>query len=302
MAGVAATFLAAEAEITSLEKQNKANEADNELQRLAIVGAMVKEVATARGAADEAVLALNDLSIASANLATLKKKVGKAFATLSFQGWVGDDKKDPQYVNVVMRRIYNTKLLRYEKALERAKKLAFIARRAVELRYGVDLQRMHSDMTLVKAPATWVNDVCTMQGIDYSKIRQPEQTATKDPFANSPVPGDDFSTEYIGDYITRLEDFVNSYPIDYPLKDGDDTAVISLADDIFRVTDTCAKPGRNLLYYSTEFDKRDGIDVDSETQGWFVRGLRLDHRRWRCRCGWRFGRRRWHRLDGLRGD
>jgi hypothetical protein len=272
----AAHLLAAEAQVAGLEARNRADNADVELQRLNIISAMTQEVTKARTAADDLVLALNELTTAAANLQLIRKKAQQAVSRIEFSDFAGDDKKDPQFVNVSMRRIYNTKLIRYERAVERAKKLAFLARRAIELRYGVDMQRMAADMTLVEAPNKWVNEICTMEGIDYAEIRTPNPDnpvtgGKNDPFG-SPTPGDDFAHHYVGDYVKKLEDFLNSYPIDFPLKDSDDTAVISMADDIFQVTASCSTPGPNLLYWSTEVDKRDDIVVDAETNGWFATG------------------------------
>lgn len=272
----AAHFAAAQAQVAGLLAQNKANDADIDIQRNGIIGAMLGEVSKARTAADDLVLALNELNTASANLLLIRKKAQQAVSRIQFSDFAGDDKKDPQYVNVTMRRIYNTKLIRYERAVERAKKLAFLARRAIELRYGVDMQRMAADMTLVEAPNKWVNEICTMEGIDYSEIRTPNPDipvtgGKNDPFG-APTPGDDFAHHYVGDYVKKLEDFLNSYPIDFPLKDSDDTAVISMADDVFQVAASCSTPGPNLLYWSTEVDKRDTIDVDETTNGWLTTG------------------------------
>lgn len=254
-------------------QSNAANAAFNQ-KRLDVIARMLKELSAARDAADDLVLALNDLNKATTDLGLLQKKASKAWAGINFSDYVSDDKKDPQYVNVAMRRMFNTQMIRYDEALTRAKKLAYLARRAVELRFGVDLQRMTSDMTLVKAPSTWASDVCNVTGINYAEIRQPnpEQPIKEWNFGDSPLPGDHFANQFIGDYVQKLEDFIASYPIDFPLKDGDDTAVISLADDIFRVSAECTRAGPNLLYYSTEFSKSDNGSVPQDTRGWFVDG------------------------------
>src|SRR5690606_27546831 len=158
------------------------------------VGRMMKELAAARDAADDVVLALNDLNKATSDIALVQKKATKAWAGMNFADYAGGDQKDPQYVNVVMRRMVNTKMMRYEDAFARAKKLAYLARRAVELRFGVDLQRLSTNMTLVAPPSTWANDVCNLQGINYAAIRQPNPDDPVDEwtFGSKPLPGDDF--------------------------------------------------------------------------------------------------------------
>jgi hypothetical protein len=274
VAAAGAQMTATAYSIKAIAYQAQATDAQLEQKRLDLFARMQKELAAGREAADDLVLALNALNLATKDIEIIHKKALKAVAASSLADYVGDKTDDPQWLNTVERRIYNTRLLRYERAFERAKRLAFIARRAVELRFAVDLERMDGDMTLVEAPKQWANDVCNMQGIDYAKIRQPNPAEPIKGYelGQRPVPGDDFANQYIGDYVKKLEDFVASYPIEYPLKDGDDTAVVSLADDIFQVSAACSKPGRNLLYFSTEFGKNDSVTVTPDTRGWFVDG------------------------------
>lgn len=280
MGAAAAHFAAAQFQCQAIAATHKAQEAGQEQKRLDVVASMVSNIGAAREAANDFALALNDLNQATADLKLIQKKAAKATAGMTFADYANspDGKKDPQFVNVVMRRMFNTKLLRYEKAFERAKRLAYLSRRAIELRFGVDLQRLDQPMTLVDAPSKWANDICDLQGIDYSEIREPnpDQPVKGTTPGAKPLPGDDFAHAYVGDYVTKLEDFVNSYPIDYPLKDGDDTAVLSLADDIFNVSASCTKPGRNLLFFSTELNKSDSFEPPSkDTQGWYVRDCGL---------------------------
>jgi hypothetical protein len=240
-------------------------------KRLQVLGAAISEVAQGRDTAKALSSHINDLIGASAQLEQVKLLAARAKAKVTFQDFVNGQ---PVYVNTVMRRTYNTNLLRYEAALQRAKQLAFIARRAIEVRFGVDMQSMAEPMTLVEPPREWVSDVCNMEGLDYAKVRDATPNgATEDfQFGDPPPAGDDFADDFIGDYVTKLEDFVQSYSFDFPLKDGDDVAVISLAEDIWRLRATCVRPSTNLLYYSTEFDKRDSDELDDDTHGWFVDG------------------------------
>jgi hypothetical protein len=231
------------------------------------------QLAFARDSAKALSSHLNALSTASKRVRLIVQKGNVAVNKAKFADYAGNDQTDPQYVNIVMRRTYNTALVRYLRALDRAKKAAFIARRAVELRFGVDLQRMTSPLKLVDAPSTWATRVCTMGGIDYSKIRAPdgESSVSGFDFGAPPLQGDDYASSFIGDYVSLLEDFVKSYPIDFPLKDGDDTAVISLRDDILRTSTACTAPSRNALFYSSEIDKRDETRATPSTKGWFTR-------------------------------
>ncbi|MCA9630741.1 MAG: hypothetical protein KC766_23890, partial [Myxococcales bacterium] len=252
-AGAAVGFLAAAAlERQALQADREVTENDARRQILDQQVAAMHAVDRTQAAVEDVQLAANDLNESTDNLRSSQKRAARAKSRIDWSGWAGEDGVDPQFVNTATRRIYNTRLHRYETALARAKKLAFIARRAIELRFGVDLQRQVGDLTLVEAPAKWANEVCEMQGINYAEIRDPANTIGtgeqgKFDFTND---GENFATSYIGEYVAKLEDFVNTYPFDYPLKEGDDVAVLSVADDIFGVTPACPADGRNDLYYS----------------------------------------------------
>ncbi len=271
-------FAAAESQVAALQHQAAATKEGQEQKRLELIIRMTGLVTQAKLAAQNLVGALNDLSKATADVKLVQNKARKARAAVNLADFANPaEKKDPQFLNVAMRRIMNTKVLRYESALKRARQLAFLARRAIELRFGVDLQRMTEPMTLAEAPASWANDVCTMQGINYEKIRRPdpEQPVAGYEVGSTPLPGDDFANEYIGDYVRKLEDFLNSYPIDYPLHDSDDTAVISLADDRFRVSTECMTPGDNRLYYASGLNRGDDPDPTPDSVGWYTQGCGL---------------------------
>gem|GEM_PF-5250467 len=261
----------AAAQTKAIEAGLEASKEELEQHRLSVLGAILSELQQARDTAQTLGSHINALTEAAARLEQTRLKAQRASARMNLQDFVNNE---PMHVNTVLRRTYNTTLIRYERALARAKKLAFIARRAIELRFGVDLTRMASDMTLVEAPQKWVNDVCRMRGIDYAAIRtaDPDAAVERFAFGEAPPEGDDFADAYVGDYVKKLQDFVTSYPIDYPLHDGDDVAVLSLADDIYRITGQCVQPSRNLLYYSTELDQRTSLVVEPETRGWYVTG------------------------------
>ena len=160
-------------------------------------------------------------------------------------------------VTSVMRRRYNTARIRYERARDRARQMAFIARRAIEQRFGVDLEQMNDDLTLVDAPSGWANEVCTFEGIDYARIRQaqvdeqvPEEERVPENFADG----------YLGEYVQKLRLFVETYPFDFPFQDGSDLAVVSLRDDIFRARRECEVEVPNLVASSEQLSGTDGED------------------------------------------
>jgi hypothetical protein len=145
-------------------------------------------------------------------------------------------------VDTVMRRRYDTTLARYQAAHQRAIRLAFVARRALEQRLGMNLDEMEDDLLTVNAPARWSNELCTLPAMDYERIRN-----SGDPTLPSP---DNYAGTYVGDYVRRLEQVFESYSFNYPFQDGTDTAVISLRDDVMRVMQPCETDLPNLLYNS----------------------------------------------------
>lgn len=157
---------------------------------------------------------------------------------------VGTDATGAQYnVNTVMRRRYNTLQKRYERAREDALRLAAIARKAIEQRLGVRLSEVTRSMALVEAPAVWVDTLCTLPALDYTRIR-----------VENGLDVDNYADSYIGDYVRKLERVVQSYEFDYPFNDAADTAVVSLKNDVVRARDWCESSVPNLLAYSARLD------------------------------------------------
>ena len=62
--------------------------------------------------------------------------------------------------------------------------------------------------------------------------------------------GENFADAYIGDCVSKLENVVESYRIVNNFHEGNNTAVISLRDDVQNVREACMVPVDNLLQYS----------------------------------------------------
>ena len=61
-----------------------------------------------------------------------------------------------------------------------------------------------------------------------------------------------YADSYISDYVTKLEDFIDSYRVDFPFQDGHDTVVVSLRDELLGVRELdCEVEGANLLLESS---------------------------------------------------
>ncbi|HMO11813.1 MAG TPA: hypothetical protein PKB06_10005, partial [Actinotalea sp.] len=140
-------------------------------------------------------------------LADLRQSRYSAQSALAQAAFASSDAAGRQYqLNTAMRRGYNIHLFRYQAAHRAAVRHAIVARRAGEQRFGVDLSEVGC-ASLVDPPRIWADDVCNATGINYAAIRDPD--------ALEPTP-DTVRQLFIGDYVSRLEDYVESYRFDSP--------------------------------------------------------------------------------------
>lgn len=158
-------------------------------------------------------------------------------------------------VSNVLANLSAGKQVRYSAALENAKRLTFVAKRAIEQRLGVQLAQLKTPYPLVEAPASWESTLCSMTGVNYADL-------TLKPEEGGPM---SFSEGFIGDYVRKLENFVESYTLENNFHEGTDTAVISLRDDIMNVRKSCATGTPNMLYNAGQLDL-------SILPGWFRDG------------------------------
>ncbi|MDH5676867.1 MAG: hypothetical protein OEZ06_32425 [Myxococcales bacterium] len=157
----------------------------------------------------------------------------------------------------------NTARVRYEEAKYSAQKMAFFARRAIEQRLGVELSTITTRLPLVAAPSGWVDKACQTDGYNFG-----EDVAGIGHYADS----------YIGDYVTKLENLVESYRQVYNFHEGTDTAVISLRDDVKNSRTYCAAPVNNLLYQAGQLDAPEVFDSSGAIQanGWRAMDCAID--------------------------
>lgn len=163
-------------------------------------------------------------------------------------------------VDTVMHRRFNRTRVRYQEAHERAVRTAYIARRALEQRLAMDLSTVETPLVTVDAPSTWVDELCTLPSIDYERLRD-----TGDDSLASP---ENYVGYSVGDYVRRLEQVFESYSFAYPFQDGTDRVVLSLRDDIKRVTNDCQGPVPNLLLQSRDI----AVRATESRPGWAPRG------------------------------
>jgi hypothetical protein len=152
---------------------------------------------------------------------------------------------EPALTNVYANRA-SVAGVRYKRAHQRAVELAFLAKRSIEARLGVELSTLVEDYPLVAAPATWEATLCNTSGVDYDKLRK-----TSADFAEKAQ--EEFADEFIGTYVQKLEDFVEAYRLQHAFKEGNDTVVASLRDDVLGVRAQCEVPSRNQLNNTDQF-------------------------------------------------
>jgi hypothetical protein len=147
-------------------------------------------------------------------------------------------------ISRVLDNLQIGKYVRYRRAFENAQKMAFFAKRAIEMRLGMPLSDMVYDLPLVTAPAGWEATVCQSTGIDYAALRDGTGVG-------SSSVGRTFADAFLGDYVTKLEQVVESYRLVNNFHEGEDRVVASLRDDIHNTRASCDAESPNLLYWAS---------------------------------------------------
>jgi len=246
------------------------------LRRANIDDAIVAEFANFTGeavefgrrAADRATSMRAALERIDAALARVRATQTQARRALARALLLDDDGMQAHFgANTAYRQRYNTLLERYRRAHLRAVRSAYIARIALEQRLGTPLADIEADVFSDEAPSDWVDTICTLPSIDYDSLR----TSTTDEDGEregdgSLIPPDGYTGAYVGDYVRRLEDVFESYSFVHPFRDGGDTTVISLRDDVFRTRAECEVPSPNLLFNGGRLD----VFESSARPGWRI--------------------------------
>lgn len=218
---------------------------------------------TMTGIKNNTLAALKDIGLLVQNQSDAKI----ALAAASGADWVNiNGKNAPLHVNTVYRRQFDIAQMRYTQALEGAKRAAYLARLAIEQRLGVRLDDLHQNIGPLEPPATWVDDLCTVQGVNYSKLSTalPPSTGSTDPTLEKQLEKG-FANQFIGDYVSKLREFVQFYNVAFPFQESDDVAIVSLREDLPSSLTSCLGASRNLLLYSDRLDIS-SPDVTSATQ------------------------------------
>lgn len=230
--GFAATLAMVEVAMADMQAENLEAEFANEFTRFRerLQGAFdlieAKEVQM-HNATDEVRRILGQLR--STRVAARSALAGALFAN-------SDPAGRTYPVNTVMRRGYDINLQRYRAAHRAAVRSATIARMAIEQRFGVNLEEQ-TCASLVEPPSSWAADVCNTTGINYGELRDPDVEVGEEAIRQM----------FIGDYVRRLEQYVESYRFDFPFTSGADLTIVSLRDDVVRAQSPCVEPVDNLV-------------------------------------------------------
>jgi hypothetical protein len=174
-------------------------------------------------------------------------------------------------INTVLNRQASATQIRYQNALTNAKALAYMARRAIEQRIGIPLSALTSPVGPLDPPATWADDVCSLTGIDYASLSTPTSAdAGGQGSAADQAVITQFSNQFVGDYVTKLSDFVTYFNVQYPSHEGDDTAVLSLRYDLMNPVHQCLAPAANLLLESGQLADLLSPGAAATQQGWML--------------------------------
>jgi hypothetical protein len=136
-----------------------------------------------------------------------------------------------------------------------------MARRSIEQRIGMTLDAITTPVGPLPAPASWADDLCSLQGVNYASL----STATPAGADGGGIGGandvqaiSEFADAWVGDYVAKLQDFVDYYNAQYPSQDGNDTAVLSLRYDLLPSVATCTAPSPNILRSSGDLETGPG--------------------------------------------
>jgi hypothetical protein len=172
----------------------------------------------------------------------------------------------PIPLNAVLKRQQSATAIRYQAALTNAKALSYMARRAIEQRLGVPLDALTAGVGPLPPPASWADDVCSLTGVNLAALRN-----VLDGGANPTVEQNiikQLADSFVGDYVAKLQSFVDYFNVQYPSHEGDDTAVLSLRGDLLGPAAQCLRLSPNLLVNSGRLDA--ASRVNTTRQGWIL--------------------------------
>ncbi|MEQ8458887.1 MAG: hypothetical protein RLO52_19855 [Sandaracinaceae bacterium] len=241
LCGILGAIRVLEGIITTLQVENLTADQLNRFEQFKLAVTGVFDVIESRR-----IDFLNAVDGLRSSLSTLSESRAQAQSQLARVVFASSDAGGRHYqTNTVMRRAYDINLQRYRSAHRAAVRSAAIARMSVEQRFGVDLDT-ETCAQLVDPPHTWASDVCNATGVNYGAIRD----------ASVEIDEDSVRQMFIGDYVRRLEQYVESHRFDFPYSSGEDTMVMSMRDDVVRARGVCVDRSVNLVGVANDLTAR----------------------------------------------
>jgi hypothetical protein len=265
------TCVNAVAQIGFADKVRSLQQVGNDLDRTSMIADFDKRFSDAVSTLDTASKSL------SQNLVTVNEQLGnieglkkKAWRIINKAVWLmSQQAKNTATITTAIGVESEIAKERYHRAHDNAKRLSFLAKRAIEQRLGMRLAEMREDMPLVAAPATWESTLCSTSGLDFASLSNTDLGADRGAGATI----GSFADSFIGEYVTKLQNVVESYRLKYNFHEGSDTAVISLRDDVTNTRAKCAVESENLLYHASKLDHVFAAFVEGQNS-WFLDGCK----------------------------
>ncbi|MCP4605905.1 MAG: hypothetical protein GY847_36230 [Proteobacteria bacterium] len=206
-------------------------------------------------------IAIRDLSVKSAKLNLLETEQDNLF-----QKAVNDKNsaEAASYANLAeWQERYNFKVDEYHDQLKRARYSAWVARRAIEFRLGIDLSMEVTETPYGDKPSDWADEIyttytstCGLQEIDGNEVEIAE--------GDSNITACLSQENLIEKYVQKLDDYVEAYGNSgWWFHEDDDTGVISIRDNVAVTNVDCTTQVYNLLNFTEEIgltgDERDTV-------------------------------------------
>lgn len=224
--------------------------------------AMLKQQAAVERTWNGLKTAYGDAQAALAKLAAQRNAAYRAAAKMLMLD--GDGAGHDYASNTAMRARLNTLRVKYERARDYAVRMTYLARRAIEQKIGMELSTLDQDVGWVPAPKKWADTICSLEGIDYKKISNARKQDGQEDATGKAY---DYADQYVGDYVTRLQEFMTAYVNNYVSHDGDDVALVSVRDELLGLrTLNCDVYGQNELLQTAEAREVAAFGSDPEQQ------------------------------------
>jgi len=179
----------------------------------------------------------------------------------------------PLPINTVYRRQFDVLKHRYERALDGAKRAAYLARLAIEQRLGTRLGDLVQSIGPIEAPSLWADQLVACRELTTNKLSAANPGTAKIFGPGGPSGGSDeldlvkgFADQFVGDYVARLKEFVEFYNIQFPFREATTRRFFRLEKTFAVLRRNASANRKNLLFHSDQLVARS----EGSQAGWRV--------------------------------